>query len=670
VDDRPDVVLRAVFPDPEDHYGSRWRMFRPHIAAMFQARDAKRLAENTQTQLRGRIRPCGQSSARAVLATVAPGTKLGETWRDFDSVAEAAAAAKAEGVLSAYDESLRAFEVPVRDRDVAQVISLIDKINQKAKGKGMGSVAIDATEDTVIAYTLRDEIWPTRFIGKNIKMLVPILKFAGWSFLAQIQHPGGLADNLINTMSTDLDASLWREAPARCEHCNTSRRRSNTYLVRHDNGEIKQVGQQCLKEYTGIDPANAVLAFSIWKEIAELERTADDGGLGDPEFDEREGRGRATHLSALGIMAIGAMLLRAGLGRDKDAFWDEYGAFLAMKEKGQKTQTDVSEADRAVAREALLALRKKAHRGDSSYIMNLQALLWSSRMQKMLHGVPDAELETFDADVPVRNERLILSWVRVRSMEIAREAQARADAEAAPAVQGPPHVGKVGERQRNLPASIFYSSAQTGDYGTTFFHMAKLATGQVVSFKNKDDYWINGQPTDVVLTGTVKDHRTDKRGRPITSLSRTVVEMPKGVDDPYRDNAEKGLADLLFAAHQYRVGKYTTDANGAPSSVTAHAAKVEGRDIPPGLKHTSLSQVETALRKESFVLQSQQRNKSTWGFAEDEGGFARIEQITIDDEGTPVFIAVERGPTHTYKADPSAWSDLQAMVAATKAARS
>ena len=39
-----------------------------------------------------------------------------------------------------------------------------------------------------------------------------------------------------------------------CDHCETTRRRKTTVLVRSEtDGEVRQVGRSCLFEYTGID---------------------------------------------------------------------------------------------------------------------------------------------------------------------------------------------------------------------------------------------------------------------------------------------------------------------------------------------------------------------------------------------------------------------------------
>lgn len=87
------------------------------------------------------------------------------------------------------------------------------------------------------------------------------VKVNGWEFTATIEHTDN--GNIINNISgADLPVRF-RTAPCQCEHCNTIRNRKDSYVVRNtETGEYKQVGKQCLKDFTQGMTADHVL-FSV-----------------------------------------------------------------------------------------------------------------------------------------------------------------------------------------------------------------------------------------------------------------------------------------------------------------------------------------------------------------------------------------------------------------------
>ncbi len=81
----------------------------------------------------------------------------------------------------------------------------------------------------------------------------------GWTVVAKLEH--GDKGNIVTPFTEKVEES-WYNLPAYCDHCQTNRFRSVTFLV-EKNGEIKQVGHSCLKEYTGIAPELAVMFAEV-----------------------------------------------------------------------------------------------------------------------------------------------------------------------------------------------------------------------------------------------------------------------------------------------------------------------------------------------------------------------------------------------------------------------
>lgn len=88
-------------------------------------------------------------------------------------------------------------------------------------------------------------------------------KIAGWTFAAKIEWLEGGA--LISTTPFCRDETIpahFRNGEPICEHCRTSRNRIACFILRSDNGDWKQVGKNCLKDFTGHDSPEQVAAFA------------------------------------------------------------------------------------------------------------------------------------------------------------------------------------------------------------------------------------------------------------------------------------------------------------------------------------------------------------------------------------------------------------------------
>ena len=104
---------------------------------------------------------------------------------------------------------------------------------------------------------------------------------SGWHPLAVLepmQH--GVKDSpvVVNTMPDVDEGDLLKHVPSTwngyCDHCDKTRRRKKTVLVRSEvDGEIRQVGSNCLFEYTGIDPELLVRFYNYY---ATVECNSDD----------------------------------------------------------------------------------------------------------------------------------------------------------------------------------------------------------------------------------------------------------------------------------------------------------------------------------------------------------------------------------------------------------
>jgi hypothetical protein len=105
---------------------------------------------------------------------------------------------------------------------------------------------------------------------------------AGYEFCASIDHsPDG---NVVHTLKgISVLPTKYRTAGADCDHCGYSRRRLNTFVIRHiESGEYKQIGRNCLSAYIGSASAETYAEraehYSEYYELGEA--SEGEGGEG------------------------------------------------------------------------------------------------------------------------------------------------------------------------------------------------------------------------------------------------------------------------------------------------------------------------------------------------------------------------------------------------------
>lgn len=98
-----------------------------------------------------------------------------------------------------------------------------------------------------------------------------------WRFAATIDHHE--KGNIIRAFDTELEIpERYMTCGPTCEHCNKIRSRKDTYLVYNDSThEFKQLGKNCMNEYTNGLDAESVAAFCQMFE--ELEESYSYGGF-------------------------------------------------------------------------------------------------------------------------------------------------------------------------------------------------------------------------------------------------------------------------------------------------------------------------------------------------------------------------------------------------------
>jgi len=97
-----------------------------------------------------------------------------------------------------------------------------------------------------------------RYIDLEVEGIVPAEN--GWSFVATIVHTDD--GNIIRAVPGYEVPVEYRDRPTWCDHCKTNRVRRDTYIVRHEDGRVMQVGSSCLADFIGTSNPNGLTKAS------------------------------------------------------------------------------------------------------------------------------------------------------------------------------------------------------------------------------------------------------------------------------------------------------------------------------------------------------------------------------------------------------------------------
>lgn len=108
----------------------------------------------------------------------------------------------------------------------------------------------------------------------------------GYDFLATIEHKDG--GNIIRTVPGTDDSINFKDfhnaTPDYCDHCKMRRKRIDTFIIRDRDGEMRQIGRNCLSDFLGgKNPKEMLFWFSLKGRVDTLMGNLSDeegGGYG------------------------------------------------------------------------------------------------------------------------------------------------------------------------------------------------------------------------------------------------------------------------------------------------------------------------------------------------------------------------------------------------------
>jgi hypothetical protein len=351
--------------------------------------------------------------------------------------------------------------------------------------------------------------------------------YAGWRFIAALEHLDG--ENITRTIEGEKLPREYRTRGPVCDHCQVSRRRSDTYVLQHVDGRFVQVGSTCIDDFLGCDYAGKLADAASLLAVAY-------GIAGDGEEGPNEGMGGSRQrdfplteylpLVSWAVEVMGWVSRRAAREQDSEATADASWTFMLNPRAAREAKVEVTADHGATAlaaaewAENLTDAEVDAESGD--YLHNLRAIARNGYVNTKSAGLAASMIVAYQRHLARerrRNERAA-GFVDAYVGEVGKRVTFGL----------PPKLGKRGKLLKGAPVVLSASAVildfVTG-YDTDFGYMTvckfKSAEGALLVWKSTS---VGLSREDVgkryLVAGTIKTH-SEYKGAKQTILSRCTL---------------------------------------------------------------------------------------------------------------------------------------------------
>lgn len=156
------------------------------------------------------------------------------------------------------------------------------KLAAKAEKLGLDAPRLNVLEKMF----LKDETNGRQYKALKVEVIGKAPRLNDFTLIAAIEH-GHELGNIVHCFPGQECPVEYRDVVPLCEHCGYSRKRSQTYVLRNENGEYIQIGRNCLADFVrSADSINNLLGF--YEALASFD--AFMGKLQENSDNEKSGR--------------------------------------------------------------------------------------------------------------------------------------------------------------------------------------------------------------------------------------------------------------------------------------------------------------------------------------------------------------------------------------------
>lgn len=352
-------------------------------------------------------------------------------------------------------------------------------------------------------------------------------KFAGWEFigsLSPVPMDSGPTENEVRATPGNSIPAEYRSRVGECDHCGTVRRRTETFVVRHENGDHRMVGRSCIKDFLGhTDPHK----LAAWAELlSTLNRLAADA------HDDEWGGFGGGHVEDIWdletFLAVTSAHIRVDGWLSRTAARERYGDWNSAATADGVLNHLTPPRGNATARRDWEKFAEERKPTEADEARGEAAAAWAAGLNANGEELPDY---LYNVNLIARSGLVRRKSAGIAASIIAaydREVEKRARSEA----KGPSvHVGEVGKRTTLTLTLHKVITCEGGMYGPSYLHIMSDENGNDIKwFASDTNDWFDVGST-VRCDATVKKHDAYK-GRPCTMVNRVNPAKPPKVKKP------------------------------------------------------------------------------------------------------------------------------------------
>lgn len=386
-------------------------------------------------------------------------------------------------------------EFKIYDVNIEALEAKLAKLNKKAVKLNCEPFALNILSTEIV----RNEEEKTVNKVYTLELIGTPPKIDNWQFIGSIEPHDSM--NLIKTIAGESYPENYRTHGNYCEHCKSTRKRKNLYLVKNtESGEYKAVGKTCLKDFTGhTNPeayANLLEAYLDSSWLEEFEGVPDGSGL-QRRYNLEE---YLTYVSAC----------------IRDSGWTSRS----------KAQEEYCQATADYAVDVLTASEGRRKRygypetSDQDRELAQKAIIWAKEIEATNDYLNNIKIIALDEITTYKNMGFAASIVSSFTRHIEREIEKEMKATSAKQELISDYVGSIGQKIQIELKFVACHSFET-QWGTTDILKFLDQEGNVFIWKTSTSQLIE-QGQTVKIKGTIKDH-SEYAGAKQTILTRCKI---------------------------------------------------------------------------------------------------------------------------------------------------